>query len=80
MGTPRDGNPCAGRYAGCTADPGDGARMCENCRGEHNRRAAARRSELRAAGRCVVCSARAVKGLTTCAAHREYYRARAAGD
>jgi hypothetical protein len=73
-------NPCAGRYAGCTADNGD-ARMCDNCRAEHNRRERGRRAALRAAAKCTVCGGRAVvvdgKALSTCKVHREYYRARA---
>lgn len=74
-------NPCAGRYAGCTADNVD-ARMCDNCRAEHNRRERERRAALKDAGKCLVCGKRAavVEGvtLTTCRAHREYYRERAA--
>ena len=73
-------NPCAGRYAGCTADNGD-ARMCDNCRAEHNRRERERRAALRDAGKCTVCGKPAVKvdgiKLATCAEHREYFRARA---
>lgn len=75
-------NPCAGRYAGCTADPA-GARMCVPCRAAHAAKEAARRAARKADGRCVVCARRAarVEGepLTTCPTHREYYRARAAG-
>lgn len=77
-------NGCPGRYAGCTADPPDGQRMCESCREQHNARAAARRAALRAKRCCVVCGAKAVRvdgaWLSTCAAHREYYRARAAEE
>lgn len=74
-------NECRGRYAGCTADPPAGKRMCDNCRAEHNRRAADRRAALKAARRCTVCGARAAvvggEPLNTCAEHREYFRAAA---
>lgn len=75
-------NPCKGRYDGCTADPPKARKMCDNCRTEHNRRAAARRAALKAARRCTVCGARAAvvggEPLNTCDEHREYFRARAA--
>lgn len=68
-------NPCKGREVGCT---GNASPRCENCRLIHNAREAARRAARKAARKCVVCGKRAVMGLTVCAVHREYYRARAA--
>lgn len=77
-------NPCGGRYAGCTADPPEGRGKCESCAAEHARRGAARRAALKNNGRCTVCGKPAVRvdgvTLTTCKAHREYYRARSAGS
>lgn len=73
-------NPCTGRYAGCSADPPDDRRMCASCAATHAAKAAARRAELRARKACVVCGKSAAKAhgetLTTCKAHREYYRQR----
>lgn len=73
-------NRCAYRYEGCAGAVPKGARVCGACRLEHNRRAAERRERLKAARRCWVCQAKAVKvdgvWLTVCAAHREYFRAR----
>ncbi len=75
-------NPCRGREAGCTQDCPEGSR-CDNCRALHNAREKARQADRKAAGKCVACGHRAVVvegvSLTLCKAHREYYRARAAG-
>lgn len=74
-------NPCRRHYAGCTADPPKGATTCDGCRLEHNRRAAERRAELAASGKCTVCGARAARvdgeTLATCPIHREYFATRA---
>ncbi len=71
-------NPCTGRYAGCTADPPPWRGKCDSCNAEHNRRAAERCETLKAAGKCIVCGARAstVAGhrLTLCPRHRVYYQ------
>lgn len=68
-----------GRCKDCTYAATDGAR-CADCRHAHNAREQARRAERRAAGKCTVCGDPAVSvagaRLTTCATHREYYRAR----
>jgi aerobic-type carbon monoxide dehydrogenase small subunit (CoxS/CutS family) len=56
---------------------------CAECRLAHNAREAARRKARRTAALCTVCGAKAVtvdgEPLSTCKAHREYYRTRAAG-
>lgn len=72
-----------GRCKDCAALAPDGAR-CDVCRVAHNAREAGRRAARKAACKCVVCGKRAavVAGvaLSTCAAHREYYRVRAAAS
>jgi len=71
-----------GRCRECAEPATEGAR-CADCRVAHNAREAERRRARKAAGACTVCGERAVRvdgvRLTTCAVHREYYRARAAG-
>lgn len=68
----------------CPDPPAPGKRRCKPCAKAHSAREADRRAQRREAGKCTVCGARAVKvggvALTTCAEHREYYRARAAGE
>jgi len=59
------------------------SRRCKVCARAHNAREAARRAERKRKHLCRVCGAKAVKSetgerLSTCAVHREYYRARAA--
>jgi len=77
-------NPCHHRYAGCDGAVDKGARCCEPCRLKHNRRAAESRARLKRKKACTVCGAPAVvvdgQPLTLCKTHREYYRARAAGE
>lgn len=71
-----------GRCKDCALSALDGGQRCEQCRRSHNAREARRRASRKAEGKCSVCGERAVKvggvALTTCATHREYYRARAA--
>jgi hypothetical protein len=50
-------NPCHYRYAGCAGAVDKGARTCDNCRAEHNRRETARRAARRKAKQCVKCGA-----------------------
>lgn len=73
-----------GRCKDCAATAPKGTSRCDGCRAAHNAREAARRAERRTAGKCVVCGKAAVKidgkPLRTCKAHREYFRARAAGE
>lgn len=73
-------NPCHHRYEGCAGAVAKGARCCEPCRVEHNRRAVERRERLKMQRRCWVCQAKAIKvdgvWLTVCETHREYFRAR----
>lgn len=82
-GGPNVTNPCKYHYAGCTTVLDEGGRCCASCRREHNAREAARRAERKAAKACTVCGKPVVRvdgvALTTCKAHREYFRARAAG-
>lgn len=72
-----------GRCKDCASTDLVGAR-CAECSAAHNAREAARRAERKADGKCTVCGERAVRvdggALTTCKAHREYYRARAAAE
>lgn len=75
-------NPCTAQRAGCSADPEPGRAKCKSCRAVLARDAATRRAERKRARACTVCGKAAAKGedgqlLATCAAHREYYRARA---
>lgn len=70
-----------GRCKDCASTDLVGAR-CAACAAAHSAREAVRRAERKAAGKCTVCGERAVRvdgqTLTTCKAHREYFRARAA--
>ena len=85
-------NPCHYRYEGCAGAVSKGARCCESCRLIHNRRAAARRAELRKAGKCTVCgdpvakskkkivagvSRRVHEPATLCKKHLAYFAERA---
>ncbi len=60
----------------CMEPPEEGRRRCAACAERHRQRSAARRAELKSRGKCVVCGKRAVKGMTVCKEHREYYRQR----
>jgi hypothetical protein len=62
----------------CSDAPVPGRSCCKVHLEMRREQEAARRAGLKASGKCVVCAARAAKGLTVCTRHREYYRARAA--
>lgn len=67
------------RCGECSADPAPNRSRCEACLAVSREREAVRREKRKRAGQCVACGKRAVKGLTLCAEHREYWRARMAG-
>lgn len=76
MRTRADGTP---RCQDCAQLPAPGRSRCDACAERHAVQSAARREELRAAGRCIVCGRARGRGTgTLCPMHRDYYRARTA--
>jgi len=60
----------------CASPPAHGHRRCAPHLAERRALEARQRADRRAAGLCVTCGRGAVPGLSLCAHHREYYRAR----